>query len=313
MFASLRIALLFLVLMLAAGAAALRAEDTPAPLVVPVNNSRPAELPGLHNVFHLSERLYSGSVPEGDEGFHSLQRLGIRTILTVDGMSPDVERAHRFGMRYVHLPFGYDGCPVPQANRIVRAVRDLPGPVYVHCHHGKHRSPTAAEFVRIALDGITPEQAVREMQRAGTGKEYEGLYQDVRAYRPPTEAQLDHVPATFPEVARIPPLAQEMVRIDDRFSRLKAAQESGWTKADPSQIRGDALQLRELFVELNRGPVLNGRPDGLKKQMRDAEQDALALDAAVRTSQWDAAGPALGRIAAGCGTCHTAYRNPHRP
>src|SRR5881628_1257785 len=96
-------------------------------------------------------------------------------------------------MRYVHLPFGYDGCPRPQADRIVRAVRDLPGPVYLHCHHGKHRAPVGAEFARIALDGISPEQAVRELERAGTGKEYVGLYADVRSYRPPSSAELDRV------------------------------------------------------------------------------------------------------------------------
>src|SRR5215475_14398645 len=72
------------------------------------------EAPGLHNVYRLTEKLLSGSSPEGDEGFASLQRLGVKTIISVDGMRPDLERAHRFGMRYVHLPIGYDGVPKEQ-------------------------------------------------------------------------------------------------------------------------------------------------------------------------------------------------------
>src|SRR5262249_601182 len=64
----------------------------------------PAEYPGLHNVFRLTERLYSGSSPEGEEGFLSLQRLGIKTIISVDGARPEVERARKLGLRYVHLP-----------------------------------------------------------------------------------------------------------------------------------------------------------------------------------------------------------------
>ena len=63
----------------------------------------------------VSEKLYSGAAPEGDRGFSTLQALGIRTVITVDGARPDVAIARRFGLRYVHLPFGYDGCPSPRA------------------------------------------------------------------------------------------------------------------------------------------------------------------------------------------------------
>ncbi len=72
------------------------------------------EARGLHNVHRVSERLFSGSSPEGDEGFRSVRDLGIRTIITVDGAKPDVDRARRHGLRYVHLPIGYDGVPEAQ-------------------------------------------------------------------------------------------------------------------------------------------------------------------------------------------------------
>src|SRR5262249_7822843 len=110
---------------------------------IAVGAAKPAELPGLHNVFRVSDKLYSGSVPEGELGFRTLQALGIRTVISVDGARPDAATARRFGLRYVHLPFGYDGCPTARALEIIRAVRDLPGPIYLHCHHGKHRSPAA--------------------------------------------------------------------------------------------------------------------------------------------------------------------------
>src|SRR5690242_3938505 len=76
------------------------------------------EAAGLHNVYRITDRLYSGSSPDGDEGFRSLQQLGIKTILSVDGARPDVALAHKYGMRYVHLPIGYDGMPRDQALRI---------------------------------------------------------------------------------------------------------------------------------------------------------------------------------------------------
>src|SRR5690349_14345952 len=98
--------------------------DPAGPVPVPV----PAA--GLHNAFRLSDRLYSGSSPDGDAGFAELRRLGIKTVLTVDGSRPDVDAAHRHGLRYVHLPFGYDGIPRARLVELVKAARDLPGPIY---------------------------------------------------------------------------------------------------------------------------------------------------------------------------------------
>src|SRR5262249_40037994 len=49
------------------------------------------DFPGLATVQRVTDRLYSGGVPEGDKGFESLQRLGICTVISVDGARPDVE------------------------------------------------------------------------------------------------------------------------------------------------------------------------------------------------------------------------------
>lgn len=80
------------------------------------------EAPGLHNVYRLDEKLLSGSSPEGELGFRSLQDLGVRTVLSVDGARPDVELARKYGLRYVHLPIGYDGITREQALRLSRAI-----------------------------------------------------------------------------------------------------------------------------------------------------------------------------------------------
>jgi protein tyrosine phosphatase (PTP) superfamily phosphohydrolase (DUF442 family) len=187
------------------------------------------ELPGLHNVFRLSDRLYSGSSPEGDEGFESLWKLSVKTIISVDGARPDVERAHKYGLRYVHLPIGYDGVPDEQGLRIAKAVRDLPGPVYVHCHHGQHRGPAAAAVARLCVDDrCSVEAALEGMQRAGTDPHYTGLYAAPKEMHRPTREELDRVPDDFPEVAEVAGLAQVMVEVDERWGRLKLARAAGW-------------------------------------------------------------------------------------
>src|SRR5215510_11511668 len=72
--------------------------------LLPQPGGKPVDMPGLHNVIHVADRLFSGGAPEGDAGFDSLKKLGIKTILSVDGARPEVARAKQHGMRYVHLP-----------------------------------------------------------------------------------------------------------------------------------------------------------------------------------------------------------------
>ena len=277
-----------------------------------IGAAQPVAFPGLHNVIRVSEKLYSGSVPEGETGFQSLWELGIRTVISVDGAQPDVAMARRFGMRYVHLPFGYDGCPTPRALEIVRAVRDLPGPIYLHCHHGKHRSPAAAALAHIALDGASNEEAVALMKRAGTAPEYVGLYGGAASFRRPTAAQIDEASNQFPAVARVPPLAEVMVAIDQRFEALRHSQEHGWQapRTNPDILPPhEALQLRELFHELQRTDDHQSRSVDYREWMRAAERHAAELETALRAGNQSGAGAAMARAAATCGACHARYRN----
>src|SRR5262249_25055290 len=212
--------------------------------------------PGLHNVYRITNKLLSGSSPDGDEGFRSLQKLGVRTVISVDGARPDVERAHKYGLRYVHLPIGYDGVPPEQSLRIARAVRDLPAQVYIHCHHGKHRGPAAAAVAHLCLDEkCTVATALEEMRRAGTDPHYAGLYASPQKLRRPTPRELDRVKADFPEISPVPAFAEVMVNIDTYWDHLKLVQQAGWkTPVDHADLdpAHEALQLLEQFREATR-------------------------------------------------------------
>src|SRR5262245_17583207 len=79
------------------------------------------DLPGVENAYRLGPRLYSGGEPRGEQAFAALKSLGIKTAISVDGATPDAETGRRHGIRYVHLPVGYDGIPREQAVRIIKA------------------------------------------------------------------------------------------------------------------------------------------------------------------------------------------------
>src|SRR5262245_19282512 len=184
--------------------------------------------------------------------------MDVRTVISVDGARPDVELARKHGLRYVHLPIGYDGVPQAQALRIARAVRDLPGPVYLHCHHGRHRGPAAAAVALLCLEQTcSVEAALAFLKRAGTDSRYVGLYAAPKALRRPTAAELDRVPAEFPEVAEVTALAHLMVEVDARRERLREVRKAGWQPPrghpdlDPAH---EALQLAEQYREAGRLP-----------------------------------------------------------
>lgn len=131
----------------------------------------------LPNPVRLHEKVISGGLPEADAAFQELADLGVKTIISVDGMMPDVATAAKHGLRYVHLPHGYDGIPEQRINELAKAARDLPGPVYIHCHHGKHRSPAAASVACVGAGLIPAGLAVSILQLAGTNPSYRGLYE----------------------------------------------------------------------------------------------------------------------------------------
>src|SRR5207237_1872933 len=128
------------------------------------------------------------------------------------GARPDVALARQYGLRYVHLPIGYDGVSPAQALRLAKAVYELPKPIYIHCHHGKHRGPAAAAIAHLCLDErCSVDTVLAEMRRAGTDPHYRGLYAAPTTFHRPTREELARVPTAFPEVARVAPLAELMV------------------------------------------------------------------------------------------------------
>jgi protein tyrosine phosphatase (PTP) superfamily phosphohydrolase (DUF442 family) len=274
--------------------------------------------PHLPNAFRLSDRIISGGLPEGDPAFAELAELGVKTVISVDGMKPDVETARNHGLRYVHLPIGYDDVPAEAGLRIARAIRDLPGPVYVHCHHGRHRSPAAAAVASVILHERSPEQAVVAMKTCGTSDHYPGLYQAASFARPASDAQLDMISDEFPAVAVVPPFVEAMTAMDHHWERLKASRKNLWQppRTSPDVIPiSEAILLGELCRELGRTSI-DDRPADFKQWMHAtdvaAHELANAIEAINRGDDPTAlkrANAAADRIGQLCTDCHTPYRN----
>jgi protein tyrosine phosphatase (PTP) superfamily phosphohydrolase (DUF442 family) len=270
----------------------------------------------LPNVYRLHEKVISGGQPDGERAFQELADLGVKTVISVDGAKPDVAAAKKFGLRYVHLPHGYDGVPEQRAKELAKAVRDLPGPIYIHCHHGKHRSPAAASVACVSAGLLDPSRAVAVLKTAGTSESYRGLYASAREAKKLDDALLDELKVEFPETAEIPPLAEAMVAVEHTHDHLKAIAAAGWTSPpDHPDLAPahEALLLREHFTELMRTEATLNEPAELREMLRESEVASQQLEEALKApaskSSWKEAAAAFELVNRNCTACHQAFRD----
>lgn len=287
---------------------------TPEEASAPKPKFEKIEAGNLHNVIRCPKDVINGSAPETDEDFDALKKMGIRTIISVDGMYPDVERAKHHGLRYVHLPIGYDGIPDPQRLQLVKAVRDLPKPIYVHCHHGHHRSPTATAFLLVGLNAITPREGLDLLELAGTSKNYKGLYRDVAQAQTIPDHALDEQESHFPERAAIPKMTEAMAQAGLIWDRFKEVRKAGWKTPQnhPDLIpENEATVLAEIFRELKRQDYINeySEVERFKKFLDDAERSAFDLARTLREGDDPQREAAYKRVDEACLACHDVYRD----
>jgi hypothetical protein len=277
------------------------------------------EAPGLHNLFALGTKVFSGSSPEGEEAFAALEKLGVKTVITVDGARPDVESAHKHGIRYVHLPHGYDGISTNLQLRLVKAAEMLPGPIYVHCHHGKHRGPTAAAVLCMANETWNSTLAESWLVAAGTATNYSGLYDVVRAFHKPTVEQLRSVPCEFAEIAKVSGLVDAMVDIDERWDHLKLVRAAGYqAPKEHADIKpaNEAVMLWEHYREAQRLPDAAHHGTDFRDRLKAAEREAREAERLLRLfaaesktavrAQLDKTFDAMAKT---CSSCHKSYRD----
>ena len=267
---------------------------------------------GLHNFRKWTDKLAQGAQPLGDAAFRNLAALGYRTIVTVDAARPDIETAERYGLRYVHVPIGYDGVPHDAQVSIVGAVRNSDGPVYVHCHHGTARGPAAVAVARVALDGVSNDEALAGLKGSGCSPSYKGLFRDVAQCVPPTAEELARVPARQPSYTPPSDLATAMVVADQRFDRLKLSRAAKWgvppehSDVDPPH---EATMLWEQIREMARLSDARTKGEDFLQLLANSESGAKELEGALQRRDPSAADRAADAVRKSCDACHAKYRN----
>jgi len=282
--------------------------DDPADVRATIGESNTDAHPLLPNLLKITDQMYCGAEPSSEDAFARLATYGIKTLVSVDGARPDIEQARRHGLRYVHIPIGYDGIDEHAQLSLARLVREGGGPFYVHCHHGRHRGPTAAAIACIAGGEMDHRAAVRILNRAGTSTDYAGLWRSVETYRiPPQDAELPELV----EVAAYGSLAAAMANIDRVFANLQRCQEAGWVtpRDHPDLIpRQQALLLKEGFRESSRNLPSSINPE-VASWLGQAEVRAEKIESALKANDLRAAAKQYRLLGVSCTQCHARHRN----
>lgn len=235
--------------------------------------------------------------------------MGVRVVVSVDGTRPDLATARRHGLRYVHIPVGYGGIPEPERLRLIRAVREAGGPVYIHCHHGRHRGPAAAAAVARALKGWDANRAADWMRQAGTDPRYTGLYRDASRSLPVPAEILDRDRTPLPEQVETPPRVQAMVAIDQELDALKRHRGRGFPGGSPDRdAAATALRLAELLAESAREEA-SGNP-ALLSDLRETAAEARSLSDLLESGAAGAvAESGFKSLVSRCSECHRRHRD----
>jgi len=284
------------------------AASDPSPAFLPKDGPTEADYPALHNLLKVTERIYSGAEPHGEAAFSELAKLGVKTVVSVDGARPDVETAKKYGLSYVHIPIQYSGVPDDAAKALARAAAEAEGPLYVHCHHGKHRGPAAAAVACVASGAADGRRALAILKKAGTSENYPGLWRDVEAFEKPGP---DEELPELVDVAEVDSMTAAMAKIDRANDNLDLFRAARWeTRSDHPDLAAiqEARKIREGFDAAVK-TAGEGTDERLKTWLGESHSAAAALESALQAADKPQATKHFATLEKACKTCHAEYRN----
>ncbi len=142
--------------------------------------AQPLQVSGLPNLHKVSSDLYRCAQPTA-EGIQNRRALGIKTVVNLRAFHSDAEMIGKTAVDYEHIAMKTWHPEEEDIVRFLRIVNDPKRvPVLVHCQHGADRTGTMCAIYRIALQGWSKEEALREMKQGGFG--FHGMWQNLVDY-----------------------------------------------------------------------------------------------------------------------------------
>lgn len=138
---------------------------------------------GVGNAAEVTPHLYRGAQPTA-QGFETLRNMGINIVVDLRGSREDErERVNKLGMQYVSIPWH---CPFPHDDvfaRFLTLLRQNPTQkVFVHCRLGDDRAGMMIAAYRMAEQGWTAQEAMKEMAAYGFSSSHHFICPGLASY-----------------------------------------------------------------------------------------------------------------------------------
>ena len=134
--------------------------------------AQPVKLEGVPNLYRVANELYRGDQPS-PQGMQNLKELGLKTIINLRSFHSDRGEIGDTGLAYEHITMKAWHPEEKEAVRFLKIVTDPERtPVLVHCQHGSDRTGAMIAIYRIAVQGWSKTEAIREMTEGGFGFHY---------------------------------------------------------------------------------------------------------------------------------------------
>jgi len=158
---------------------------------------------GLPNFGEVTPNLYRGGQP-GVDGLETLQKMGIGIVVDMRSGPNQSEKTAvtKLGMEYVSIPWH---CPFPTDDPFVRFLKVIDEnrgkKIFVHCRLGDDRTGMAIASYRMAYEGWSAGEAMKEMELFGFGGVHRAICPGLAPYEKRFPRHLETNPA-FKGVAR---------------------------------------------------------------------------------------------------------------
>ncbi len=120
-------------------------------------------------IFKVDTKLYRSQQPRKRDFRTLLEKHGIREVLNLRWYHDHRRQARAVGLKLHRIASKASKISVQQLIEALRVIRDAQGPVLVHCWHGADRTGAVIAMYRIVFQGVTKEEAIREMTEGGFG------------------------------------------------------------------------------------------------------------------------------------------------
>ena len=127
------------------------------------------EVAGLPNLYRISDNLYRCAQPTA-EGMRAAEKLGIKRVINLRAFHSDTKKLRSTKLQGERIHFNTWHAEDEDVLHFLKlAANTNAGPILVHCQHGADRTGTMVAVYRMAVQGWTKEEALKEMKEGGYG------------------------------------------------------------------------------------------------------------------------------------------------